>query len=275
MAKGILAVLIYGVIGIGVIPSRAEVHLQAAVGSHSIPQETGKSARSAFDVISVKPSDASDMRFGARFTQNGFEARNITPLMLIRMAYGLFTSNDDRFSGVPGWAKTDRFNISAKVADEGAVGFDKLPLDERSKFVQSLLRDRFHLVSHFEERMSSLLILEVDKAGAKIEESPGDVKPVPMEVSRGHLVAHGVPISTLATILTQQVGTTVVDKTNLKGKYDFTLDWTPESLSLSPSDSPGVSIYNALKEQLGLRLEAQKGILAQLVVDHLERPTEN
>jgi uncharacterized protein (TIGR03435 family) len=105
---------------------------------------------------------------------------------------------------------------------------------------------------------------------------------------RGRLVAQGIPIASLLPPLTQQLERTVLDKTGLKGTYDITLLWTPEDQAPMPNgaegnrqgsgpaaDSSGASIFTAIQEQLGLKLESQKGQVEGLVIDHVERPSEN
>ena len=109
-----------------------------------------------------------------------------------------------------------------------------------------------------------------------------------MHMGPGGLTGQGLPISSLARILSQQLGNTVEDKTGLTGKYDFTLQWTPDrnTSPMSPepgqqgpaassTDSSGPSIFTAIQEQLGLKLESQKGPVEVLVIDHVETPSEN
>ena len=108
---------------------------------------------------------------------------------------------------------------------------------------------------------------------------------------RGELNGQGLPVGSLVRLLTQQLGRTVLDKTGLTGKYDFTLQWTPDesqapmfkgtagsqpgTSSTTPPESSGPSIFTAIQEQLGLKLESQKGPVEILVIDHVEKPSEN
>jgi uncharacterized protein (TIGR03435 family) len=107
----------------------------------------------------------------------------------------------------------------------------------------------------------------------------------------GSVTGQGIPIENLTRLLSRQLGRTVVDKTGLTGKYDFTVKWTPDesqgamfkgpgsgppgSASKPPPDSSGPSIFTAIQEQLGLKLESQKGPVEILVIDHVEKPSEN
>jgi uncharacterized protein (TIGR03435 family) len=112
-----------------------------------------------------------------------------------------------------------------------------------------------------------------------------------MRMARDQLTAQGVPISDLVRPLSQQLGRTVIDKTGLTGNYDFTLQWTPDENQggglkgpeggpssadgAAPPESSGPSIFTALEEQLGLKLESQKGPVEIVVIDHVEKPSQN
>ena len=107
-----------------------------------------------------------------------------------------------------------------------------------------------------------------------------------MRMGRGQLNGHNLGMADIVRVLTQQLDRTVVDKTSLRGNYNFTLKWTPDDSELpefkepagaqgSPPDSSGPSIFTAIQEQLGLKLESQKGPVEILVIDHVEKPSEN
>ena len=96
-----------------------------------------------------------------------------------------------------------------------------------------------------------------------------------MRVSNTELSAHDVPLDNLAYSLSGRLSRTVVDKTGLKGNYDLLLTWSPDDGSTASSDSSAPSLFTALQEQLGLRLQPAKGPVETLVVDHVEMPTEN
>jgi uncharacterized protein (TIGR03435 family) len=103
---------------------------------------------------------------------------------------------------------------------------------------------------------------------------------------RGDLTMTGATLERFADILSRQVGRLIVDKTGLKGEYDFTLKWTPDEGqgamrggppgdAAPPPEASGPTIFTALQEQLGLKLETQKGPVDTIVIDHVERPSEN
>ena len=157
--------------------------------------------------------------------------------------------------------------------------------------LQALITDRFHLDVHHETREMTIYALVVGKSGSKLMPHTGE-PPQPTDRLRarpGSLSAKQMGIATLVRQLTLQLGRQVIDKTGLTGQYDFTLEWTPEpdqggpeAIGLPPaarlpppSDSNGPSIFTAVQEQLGLRLDAQKGPVDIIVVDRAEKPGEN
>jgi uncharacterized protein (TIGR03435 family) len=164
------------------------------------------------------------------------------------------------------------------------------------------LADRFKLKIHTETKQLPVYELVAPKGGSKLKEATaGDtyangIKGLDgvgrgglMRVGRGQLTAQAVPITSLANMLSQQLQRTVLDKTGLTGKYDLELNWTPDQGSDpmfkgaegSPQrgdaapDSSGPSIFTALQEQLGLKLQSAKGPVETLVIDHVEMPSEN
>jgi len=153
--------------------------------------------------------------------------------------------------------------------------------------IQAMLADRFKLLAHHEIREQPVYELVIAKNGPKLQEAkpaegsdPGGT----VESRAGQIAAKNVVVSQLVTRLTQTLGRTVVDKTEgLKGKYDFMLIWAPDEAGSSPSsasssappDPTGPSIFTAIQEQLGLKLEPAKGPVDCLVIDHLEQPSEN
>jgi uncharacterized protein (TIGR03435 family) len=244
-----------------------------------------------FDVASVKPCKATSNFFRMSFTPDGVRIENGSLLMIIRAAYGLFNSLDDKFLNIPGWAKTERFNIEAKVSPADVEEYKKLTMAQRQLMIQALLADRFKLQAHRETKEQPVYLLVVAKSGSKLGEAkPGEGNEAggSMKRSRDQLEGAGVVMSQLVSALTQVASRTVVDRTGLTGRYDFTLHWTPDEegvTALKPADSTqpaneavaamGPSIFTAVQEQLGLRLEPAKGPVECLVIDHVEQPSEN
>jgi uncharacterized protein (TIGR03435 family) len=227
-----------------------------------------------YEVVSIKPSPEETQRFNAHFTPTGFSARNITPLMIMRLAFGLFNSNDDLFSGVPAWAQSERFDVEAKVAEADTEKYGKLSPSERLGVLQAMLANTFHLEAIRGVREGKVYLLLPAKGGAKVKASNDGQPPSPAELSRGHIAGHDMLMKSLVSLLTQKFGTTVIDKTGLTGKYDITLNWDPTADQASTTGD-GTTLQAALKEQLGLRLEAGTGPVEILTVQRMERPAEN
>lgn len=257
--------------------AKSEMELPASNPPAKLPE---------FVVASIRPNNSGTAAFRLAFTADGVRIENASMLMIIRAAYGMFNSLDDKFYGVPGWAKTQRFDIEAKVDGADAAQFQKLSFDKRQIMVQSLLENRFRMRAHHETKDQSIYLLVIAKNGSKLQRAAGDPDPGgTMQRKRGQIVARDIVISQLVTALTQTVSRTVQDKTGLTGKYDLTLNWAPDEDSPSmpatagandqSSPPSGPSIFTAIQEQLGLKLEAAKGPVECLVIDHVEMPSEN
>ncbi|MEK6396487.1 MAG: TIGR03435 family protein, partial [Terriglobus sp.] len=124
-----------------------------------------------YEIISVKPSPEETQRFKAQFTPTGFSARNITPLMIMRLAFGLKNSTDDLFSGVPAWAQSERFDVEARVGEADVDKYGKLTPYERLEVLRTMLVDSFHLVAIRSVREGKVYLLLPDKGGTKIKEA--------------------------------------------------------------------------------------------------------
>jgi uncharacterized protein (TIGR03435 family) len=275
-----------------------------------------------FEVASVKPNKSGE-RGGRIMNSPGgrFTAANISLKMLIHLAYGV---TDSQISGGPGWLNSEKFDIEAKtddssIADPWKLSEEqrKLAQDRSKRMLQALLADRFKLTLHRETKELPVYALVVAKNGPKLQQASADElrPPDPKEhqdfrkgppngampkgrglfMRPGQLTGTAAPLTVLAETLSNQpeLGRIVLDKTGLKGNYDFTLKWAaderqgqmfggpggggkeePGSDSAPPPDS-GPSIFTAIQEQLGLRLESQKGPVEILVIDSAERPSEN
>jgi bla regulator protein blaR1 len=283
--------------------------LVSAVQSRARSQaQSPSAAMPAFEVVAIKPDkDASGVHKFGWFSPGTFTATGASVQFLIQEAYRV---EDTRVFGAPKWLKSERYEIKAKVPSDVAEELRKLDsvqqYDQRiaveSSLLQTLLKDRFKLALHRETKEFPMFALVVAKNGPKLHEAkpddtyPDGIKDLEgrghghvMRMVRGELIGQGIPISDLIEMLGGlRFGLIVVDKTGLTGKYDFTLRWTPDERAPSkkigsepmpgnapPSDSSGPSIFTAIQEQLGLKLERQKGPVEILVIDHVERPSEN
>jgi uncharacterized protein (TIGR03435 family) len=233
-----------------------------------------------FDVVAIKPNADGDYRVYVGPPVGGrFSATGITLRLLMRYRYDV---QDLQITGGPRWIGTDRWNIEAKAA--GVPG--RLPAEQQSRMIRALLADRFQLKVHTEKKKRvPAYALVVLKNGPKLHENAGDPGPV-VHVERGHMSFQKVRLAALTAQLTRQLGKPVIDMTNLAGEYDLVLDWVPEPGENSAipgqpgppepaSENNGPSIFTALQEQVGLRLAPAKAPLDVLVIDHVEKPSEN
>ncbi len=282
---------------------RKEIELRLNV----LAQETGASAAKppAFDVTSVKPNNSGDGRIGMLpAAGGGWKATNVTLGMLIRIANQV---QDNQIVGGPKWLFDDRFDVLGSGAAPGREGAMLSKL-------KTLLADRFSLVTHTETRELPMLALVLaardGKIGPKMQPStaadcptlpgpgprgnpppPGPMSPAQMQrcgimIGPGRLSGGNLSMAQLATNLSRIVGSMVVDRTNLAGNFELTLEYAPDPGMGGRSDFPGQppagpdrqssdgpSIFAALQEQLGLKLESTKGPVEVLVIDRAEKPS--
>jgi uncharacterized protein (TIGR03435 family) len=234
-------------------------------------------ATAAFDVVSIKRSAAGGQESMVAHPGGQLTATSLPLRFLIRATYQV---QDDQIQGGPEWISTERFDVMAKAEAN-------TPLPQLVPMLKALLRDRFKLVVHSEQRELPMFALVAlpgngrrgpglrDTACAALDidlNRPQQQRCANISQGRGRLTLRGMPLSQLLPFLAPVVNRTVVDRTALDGRYDIDLTWTPE---LSSTAAEAVSIFTALQEQLGLKLESTKGPVDVLVIDHVERPTEN
>ena len=232
-----------------------------------------------FAVASVRPNKSATDHFNLRFTADGVRVENASVLMIVRAAYGMFNSLDDKFLGMPGWASRERFDVTAKVDPEDVPKFEKLDFEHRQQMVQALLIERFHLKAHQEMRVQAVFELGVEQGGSKLQASKFErAEEISMRRDAGEIVGQEAVISQLVSELSQVLGRTVVNRTGLPGRYDFQLRWTPDELQEGGKASGAEvwpSLFTALKQQLGLKLAAGRAPVECLVIEHIEQPSEN
>jgi uncharacterized protein (TIGR03435 family) len=264
----------------------------------------------AFEVASVKPNKSGDMRVMLGMQPGGrFTATNAPLIALIRQAYQL---QNFQLVGAPDWINTERFDIVAKAEGDvppapiGTLGPMQLML-------RNLLADRFKLVLHPETREMPIYALVLARSDGKLGPQlkpaavdcaalmkergrggpppnfppPGERMQCGMRIGPGVMNGGGFPMSQLAQTLSNFVQRVVVDKTGLTGNYDLEMTWTPDQMpgggpagqpppgapAFPPFDPNGPSIFTALQEQLGLKLDSQRGPVDVMVIDSVDRPT--
>jgi len=235
-----------------------------------MPQPTAAGSFT-YEAVTIKPDNSGNGSW--RYRLDGFSTSGMPATNLIRNAFGLLT--DDQIVGLPAWAKTEPLAVQAKMDADTAAALAKLPpeefLKQRQLMMQLLLAQRFALKVHHAQKDLPTYELVVAKTGSMLKSSASDTGGNMMNGS-ARIDARAVSMRTLAANLSLTVGRIVVDKTGLEGSYDFTVDFAPEGAD--PSD-PRPSIFTALEEQLGLKLVPSKGPVDVIVVDHVERPSEN
>ncbi len=220
----------------------------------------------AFEVASVRASHAdSEDGYWSVPNTGSFSAHNLSLERLIMLAYGIDANQIDN---KPAWLGIDRFDISAKP--ETGIALDREQLKPR---LRALLQERFHLATHLETRPVSGYALVVAKTGSRLQPTKGSPFP-DYRLSVNDKQLHGLNWSTafLAAQLQHPAGRPVVDRTGLSGRYDVAIDFSPDA---SAEDSQP-SLFAALQQTLGLKLEAQKVPVEVLIIDHVDRtPAEN
>jgi uncharacterized protein (TIGR03435 family) len=261
------------------------VSVAAAIAIPAFSQVSPET-KPSFEVASVKPNVSGegymDGTPGGRFIATGVPLR-----MLIIEAYNV---RGVQVIGGPNWMNSERWDVEGKpkagdVAAPPPTVRDPGVTSRESLMLQSLLEDRFQLKSHRETRELPVYELTVAKNGPKLKTSTGVPSGRPrMRMSRGTLEAYETSLAGVVRFLSNQVDRMLIDRTGLQGLYDINLKWDPEARRPVAPDgaAPGVeptpnqpSIFTAVQEQLGLKLEAAKAPVEVLVIDSVQRPTEN
>jgi len=233
--------------------------------------------RLTFDVASIRPSLPTQHGYqDLKARADGYMATYVPVKMLIAYMYRIPAR---QIIGGPSWLKDDRYDVEAK-ADQ------KRTVDDLNTMFQNMLVDRFHLKFHIETKEANAYVLTIDKSGSKmkVNDQPQSYD-MPMTFSSiGVWSGHRVPMPYFCWLLSQNLQDDerpVVDLTGLTGFYDFTLSFLPPGLpqeqldQLSPEARDRPSLFEALKDQLGLKLAAGKGPVQYFVIDHIDRPTTN
>jgi len=233
-----------------------------------------------FAVASIRPSARpGKFPWSEQPTPDGETWTNVSLQYLAREAYGI--QDAKLWSGGPAWLDTQRFDVSAKFDLAEAP---QATLDQRNAALQALLADRFKLKIHREPKEFPVFNLVVAKDGPKFQPTKPETNRTDIVRGTCHVLRsragetqrQGCSMADLAEILRYSTGRTVLDKTGLAGFYDYELHWTPEDATPAEAlNYSGPSIFTAVPEQLGLKLEPAKGMLDTIVIDSAEMPSEN
>ena len=247
-------------------------------------QDADLSSRPEFEVASIKPDNVDRIRRVERPMGGGLVTRGITTRYLIGIAYDV---KDFQIFGGPSWIGRETYSIDAKPGNSPKGPILSLYLTRQQKEddewhlrIQSLLADRFQLRIHKETREEQVYSLVVAKNGPKFKEAKFDESDLGKGMMPGlqmrpyQLTGTSADIHLLTEELSRRLGRKVFDQTGLEGEYNFNLRWAPDAGD-GDSVPDGPSIVTALQEQMGLKVEAGKAPVEVLVMDHIEKPSEN
>ena len=241
--------------------------LSIALAAVTLAQAPDGEKRAEFEVASVKPTATQDGSLAVHFPPGGrFSIRNLTLKQLLQTAYAVQAY---QISGGPGWITSAGFDIEARAG----AGTEDLSRAQVLRMVQTLLADRFQLALHRETRLLPVYALIVGKTGSRLQ--PADTNLGPPQTRMGQMVVRKMSMTEFANILALALKRPVKDETGLKGEFAFTLEWTPGLSDTEDRPSPRPSLFTAVQEQPGLKLESVKGPIEVLVIDHAEKPSGN
>jgi uncharacterized protein (TIGR03435 family) len=224
-----------------------------------------------FDVSVIKPADPANTRNGMGFGPNGrtVTVDGLTLRQIAREAYNVFPSQMIVNPALPnsGWIDSDRYDISGKTDGDTPVS-----KEIQNRMLQQLLAQRFALQVHHESLEITIYSLTIAKNGLKLN-PPGTGGPYLSGPAPGKLIGQQTTMASLARALGGVLGRPTLDDTGVTGGYDFALTWAPNELE--SADSTGPSLFSALQEQLGLKLESKKAPMDVIVIDHAEKPSAN
>ena len=241
-------------------------------------------ANPVFEVCTIKPSKPDAVGRGFRMNGRNFSTINTGVADLMSFAYGI---TKKQLAGLPEWADSDKYDLAAKPEGEG------MPNDRQIKMmVEKVLVERFKLKFHHEKRDMSVYVLSVGKTGPKLNKSEADPNGLPGLGFRGlgKFLARNATMQDFANVMqTTALDRPIVDQTGITGRWDFTLNWTPDEFQFSdlgPRRPPAPAaaddnaakdpdLFTAIQQQLGLKLEATKAPADVIVIDHVEKPSEN
>lgn len=236
----------------------------------------------SFEVATVKPVDSTPQsgRYLKMLSRNRFIGRDYTLKLLIAAAFDL---SPKTISGGPSWITSEHYNIEALTAGDVQPSHD-----EQMSMLRSLLIERFQLTFHREQKDFPIYTLEVARGGPKLQQSstPADdphvMGPGVVYPQRVVLPARNATIGDLASLLQRAIlDRPVVDHTDLSGRYDFDLVWAPDEsqfdgdVSAASATTPAAPLFQALQDQLGLKITATHGSASALVIDSAQRPSSD
>ena len=240
-----------------------------------------------WDAALIKPHPANDPGMMWKMTPDGLSLVNLSLEQMICSGWDL---KPYQLSGLNGWMKITRFDLTAKVSGGDVASYKKLNDEQRQEMLQKLLIERFQMKFHMETKTLPVYDLVVDKGGSKLKLStaleapfPEDVKAEPDKYKKGYMSmgagmfeGWGITVQALASQLSNELGKPVRDATFLTGSYDITLHFRPEAQMTGAVDTNDLpSVFSVVQEQLGLKLVPTRGPVKILVVESAQTPQAN
>ena len=256
----------------------------AVIAFHCMARAQVPAKNPSFEVSTVRPSGSDTRGSNLNLEMDSIRSSNLPVMFLLKFAFNLNGGSDDQIIGAPKWVSSVPFDIRAKVDEEAAATMAKMPTDERMettrRMVQMLLEDRFQLKIHHENRELPVLALTAAKGGSKLT-PVNDTSATSVSGESGWTGLHNpgpgetegrdVPIAVLVSALSSKPeigGRLVVDETGLIGKYSFKLTWAPtDAQGATDAGAGGPTLFTAIEEQLGLKLQTQKAPVDCVVID--------
>ena len=263
------------------------------------PGQSGVPPKLQFDVVSIKLDRSGAQHGYLQISPDGDRIIVVNAPMYRIVSFAFNFQRNDLVLGAPEWAHNERYDMEAKVAPADLPAFHALNFVQQKAMLQKVLIERCKMHALIQKKEIPVYALIVNKDGMKMHEiKPGDSLPVVRDASgkvvdewdliQKHGEVHGraVPMDAFMYALSNiSVGRQVIDRTDLKGLYDFDLVWTPEedgdgqtkgaADDTGTSDASRTSIFTAIQEQMGLRLAPEKAPVDALVVEHIERPSND
>jgi uncharacterized protein (TIGR03435 family) len=267
------------------------IRCSLALCARSMPAQVAATPPYHFEAATVKLAPPATTNSNFNFDKGRLTIKNATLLAILKEAYELNRGSDDQIVGASAWTRETTFDIEAKEDDATADALNATPFDIQRKAVDEMLRElveeRFGLKAHFEQQPRTVAALAVSKGGSKLTPftgcdpfTKGDSCP-PTEWlglrndGHGHVQGKDASMDALTNMLARLPdigGRMVVDTTGLKGRFNFDLHFAPDGMTSQNGDP---SLFTALQEQLGLKLDTKKMPIPVLVIDSVDRPSPN
>jgi uncharacterized protein (TIGR03435 family) len=248
-----------------------------------------------FDVVSIKLDRSGEPRGIMQISPGGDRVIAVNAPMFRILQFVFEMQRNDLVVGAPEWMRTERWDIEAKVAPGDLAAFHALTLAQQKAMLEPVLMDRCKMLAKVVKKEVPVYALVVAKGGIKMHEVPPGEVPVvrdakgnvlqdwDLEQKHGEARGRVVPMGALMYVLSgASLDRQVVDRTGLKGEYNFDLQWTPDEeidaaqhADAGLGDGAGLSIFTAVEEQLGLRLEPSRALVDAIEIEHIERPTSD